>query len=60
MIERKRKELELMRVQTARFELELKIEEMLKDIERLKNAIIVQAQTEIKIKEEIKQFTDRE
>lgn len=54
MIERKRKELELMRVQTAKFELELKIEEMNKDIERLKAAIIIQEQTEIKIKEELK------
>lgn len=57
MIEKKRKELELMRVQTATFELELKIEEMNKDIERLQKAIIIQAQTEIKLKEEIKQFT---
>jgi len=54
MIERKRKELELMRVQTAKFELELKIEEMNKDIERLKAAIVIQEQTEIKIKEELK------
>jgi hypothetical protein len=53
MIERKRKELELMRVQTAKFELELKIEEMLKDIERLQNAIVIQNQTEIKLKEEL-------
>lgn len=57
MIERKRKELELMRVQTATFELELKIEEMNKDIERLQKAIVIQAQTELKLKEEIKQFT---
>ena len=56
MIERKRKELDLMRVQTARFELELKIEEMNKDIERLTAAIAIQEQTEIKIKEELKLF----
>lgn len=56
MIERKRKELDLMRVQTARFELELKIEEMNKDIERLTAAIAIQEQTETKIKEELKLF----
>ena len=56
MIEVKRKELELMRVQTAKFELELKIEEMIRDIERLKAAIIIQEQTEVKIKEELKLF----
>ena len=53
MLDNKRKELELMRVQTAKFELELKIEEMLADIERLKKAIAVQEQTEQKIKEEL-------
>ena len=57
MIERKRKELDLMRVQTAKFELELKIEEMTKDIERLKNAIVIQQETEIKLKEEINKLT---
>lgn len=56
MIEVKRKELELMRVQTAKFELELKIEEMNRDIERLKAAIVVQEQTEVKLKEELKTF----
>ena len=56
MIEKKRKELDLMRVQTARFELELKIEEMTKDIERLTAAILIQEQTELKIKEELKLF----
>ena len=53
MLDLKRKELELMRVQTANFELELKIEEMRNDIERLKKAIVIQKETEIKIKEEI-------
>lgn len=53
MLDLKRKELELMRVQTANFELELKIEEMMNDIERLKKAIVIQKETEIKIKEEI-------
>ena len=56
MIEQKRKMLDLMRVQTARFELELKVEEMIKDIERLKAAIVIQEQTEMKLKEEIKLF----
>ena len=45
-----------MRVQTAKFELELKIEEMNRDIERLKAAIVVQEQTEVKLKEELKTF----
>lgn len=56
MMEKKRKELDLMRVQTAKFELELKIEEMLADIERLKKAIIVQMETENKIKEDLKKL----
>lgn len=59
MLDKKRKELDLMRVQTAKFELELKIDEMLKDIERLEAAIIIQNQTEIKLKEEIKQFSQK-
>lgn len=53
MLEIKRKELELMRVNTAKFELELKIEEMLKDIERLKSAILIQNETELKLKQEL-------
>jgi hypothetical protein len=56
MLEIKRKELELMRVSTAKFELELKIEEMLKDIERLKAAILIQKETEIKITQELVAF----
>lgn len=50
----KRKKLELMRVQTAKHELEFKIEERLEEIERLKAHIKVQQETEIKLIEELK------
>jgi len=56
MIDLKRKELDLMRVCTAKFELELKIEEMTNDIERLKKAIVIQEETEVKIKQEIEKL----
>lgn len=49
----KRKEVELMRVECARQELELKIEERLEEIERIKTHIETQKLAEIRIKEEI-------
>lgn len=52
-LERKRKEVELMRVECARKELELKIEERLDEIERIKSHIEVQKNTEQKLKQEI-------
>ena len=51
---KRKKEVELMRVQTARMELELKIEELHAEINRLKDAIAIQSKTENKLKEEIK------
>lgn len=52
-LEMKKKVLELKRVETARMELELKIEERLDEIERLKKAIEIQIVTEEKLKKEI-------
>lgn len=52
-IERKKKELELRRVETARMELELKIEERLVEIERLKENIQIQLEKEEQLKEEL-------
>lgn len=49
----KRRKLDLMRVQTARYELEFKIEERLEEIERLKEHIRIQQETEIKIQQEL-------
>ena len=53
---KRKKELELMRVQTAKMELELKIEELNADIKRLKDAIAIQLETENRLKEEIKKL----
>lgn len=52
-LEKKKKVLELKRVETAKMELELKIEERLEEIERLKKAIEIQILTEQKLKKEI-------
>lgn len=49
----KRKELELLRVETARKELEFKIEERLDDISRLKGHIEIQLKKEAELKEEL-------
>lgn len=49
----KRKEVELLRVQVAKQELELRIEERLEEIQRLKEHIEVSSKTELKLKEEI-------
>ncbi len=53
-LNKKKKLLELKRVETAKMELELKIEERLDEIERLKDAIKIQQETENKIKNELK------
>ena len=50
----KRKKVELSRVQVARQELELKIEERLEEIERLKSHIEIQNQAEQRILEQLK------
>lgn len=54
-LETKKKHLELKRVEMARMELELKIEERMDEIERLKVAIEVQKVTEEKLKKELNQ-----
>jgi len=52
-LERKKKEMELRRVETARMELELKIDERLEEIERLKEHIKIQKQKEDDLTEEL-------
>lgn len=52
-LERKKKEMELRRVETARMELELKIEERLEEIQRLKDHIRIQLDKEEQIKKEL-------
>jgi hypothetical protein len=52
-LELKKKQMELKRVTLAKEELELKIEEKLVEIGRLKDAIKTQENTEIKLEKEI-------
>lgn len=52
-LELSRKKIELMRVQTARHELEFKIEERLDEINRIKDHIKVQKEKEDELKQEI-------
>lgn len=52
-LEKKRKTLELGRVQQARAEIEFSIEEKQAEIERLKAHIEIQKETEAKIKKEL-------
>lgn len=52
-LDKKRKEIELMRVQTARHEILFRIEERLDEIERLKEHVKIQEQAEEKLKLEI-------
>ena len=54
-LELKRKQLELNRVRVAREELELKIEERMEEIERLKGHIEIQLQKESDLEKELKQ-----
>lgn len=53
-LEIQRKKLELMRVQTAKFELLFKIDERLEEIERLKSHVKIQEETEQRLIEELK------
>lgn len=55
-LEKKKKEMELRRVEVARMELELKIEERLEEINRLKEHINVQLEKEKQLNEEIRKF----
>lgn len=56
VLEIKRKELELMRVETARHEQEFRIEERLDEIERIKEHIKTQKIKEEELKQEIKKL----
>lgn len=56
-LELKRKQLELSRVQLAREEQELKIEERMDEINRLKSAIEIQIEKEEQLKAEIAALT---
>jgi hypothetical protein len=55
-LEIKRKELELMRVETARKELEFKVEERIDEINRVKEQINIQLAKEEEIRREIKKM----
>lgn len=55
-LEKKKKEMELRRVETARMELELKIEERMDEIHRLQEHIKIQLEKEQQLKEEINKF----
>lgn len=52
-IEQKRKEIEFMRVNVAKQELELKVEEKLEEIKKLQEYIKIQVESEEKIKQEL-------
>jgi peptidoglycan hydrolase CwlO-like protein len=55
-LETKRKVLELKRVETARMDLEFKIEEKLDEIERLRKHVDQQLETEERLKKEIEEL----
>jgi hypothetical protein len=57
-LELKKKQMELKRVTLAKEELELKIEEKLVEISRLKDAIKTQENTEIKLEKEISEMKE--
>ena len=52
-LDQKRKKLELMRVQTARHELEFRVEERLEDIKRLEEHIKIQVDKETQLMSEL-------
>lgn len=52
-LEKKKLQLELMRVQTAKLDLELKIDERKEEIKRLEEHIAIQAKREIELKQEL-------
>lgn len=53
-LEKRKKEVELARVRTARMELELKIDEKLDEIEKLKQHVEIQIKKEKELENEIK------
>lgn len=54
--EKKRVELELLKVSTAKAELEFKIEERLQEIERIKEHIVIQEKRQYELKQQINQM----
>jgi len=56
-LDMKRKQLELRRVETARMDLELKIAERQDEIARLSSLVLVQQETEDRLKKEIEALT---
>lgn len=58
-LEFKKRTLEYERVKLARQELELKIEERLDEVERLKEHIKVQVAKEEEIKQDLKQYSNK-
>lgn len=55
-LEKKKKEMELRRVETARMELELKIEERMDEIKRLQEHVQIQLEKEQQLKIEIQKI----
>jgi hypothetical protein len=53
-LDKKRTELELIQVNSARAALEFRIEELLEEIDRIKTHIDIQSKKEIELKEKIK------
>lgn len=53
-LEKKKTEVELMRVRTARMELEYKIEERRDEIKRMEEHIVIQANKEIELEQKLK------
>lgn len=50
LLEKKRKEVELMRVEAAKGEMELQIEEKLSEIERIKKNVLIQENRILELK----------
>ncbi len=55
-LEKKKTQVELMRVTTARMELEYKIEERKEDIKRMEDHITIQIQKENELKQKMKEM----
>jgi hypothetical protein len=58
-LERKKIELNLMKCQTARMELEYKVEERKADIQRIKEHIVLQDAQEAKLKQELEDIDEK-
>lgn len=58
-LELKKLQVELMRVQTARMELEYKIEERLEEIERMKTHIKIQEDREVELNNKLIEIKNR-